>query len=519
MKFITEIKRIKSLINIFENNEKIDTTVIIGDLIAYLLSQNKYNDFPSLVERNMTFDMLLDRLYEHSNIEKQVKNLYVSIGSEDFFDDNLDVQSLTNRIIEIFPNANLYLIKGYINALEFNLDKKSIDLIEDSAVSFFKLFTLDKFKIIGDHNVVGYSTLDIGEGFLENLKSIIYYYDEEEIIGKEDENLNKNKKDFIDLSIDEDSDFDTIYEFLSNIEKMIKSGNIYDTNLKNEYVGDVEIIQIALKFLDVPFSQSIEINGKFDDSTKRAVEDYQSQNSLLRDGIVNSEFLEEMLYDLKVKSFDDDDLAKFMGKLGVDLKSYTPDDIDLEELCDRIIDNIEGGYANEVHFMNAANNAKNSDIKQALLNSGETMFGIDRKNGPTMTEFWEVVDENSGWSDESADKEKWPHGYMGGDVEDELREYVYEWAIPTYEEFKNSKLDSEAKRLVDEDERLTTHFLYAVWNGVVFFNNFAKIVNSAVSQGIKDRDELWKVALDSRKNHSNGAISNTAPKIEKIANM
>jgi hypothetical protein len=158
-------------------------------------------------------------------------------------------------------------------------------------------------------------------------------------------------------------------------------------------------------------------------------------------------------------------------------------------------------------------------MKQAFLNSGETMFGIDRKNGPTMTEFWELVDENSGWAEESADKEKWSHGYMGGDIEDELREYVYEWAIPTFEDFKNKKLDSEAKKLVEEDERISIHLLYAVWNGIVFFNHFANVINSAVSEGITDRDELWKVALDSRKNHSNGAVRNSAPKIEKIANM
>jgi len=515
MKFITEINKIKKLINIFENKLGFNTTIIIGDKIAYYLNEKMTTSYSDLVDINMSFDQLLDRLFKFNDVDEEVANVFISIGSEDFFDTNLDVSSLITKLDEIFPNANMFLIKGYIDAIEYNLDEKNCDLLEDNSISFFKLFELDRIQVIGKHSVIGYGVLERNSDIIFDLNEIIDSYEEDIYIDKEDD----KKNNFSDLNIDEDSDFDTIYEFLANLEKMIKSKNEYSIDLKDRYLGDVELIQIALKFLGATFSESIEINGKYDDKTKRSVEEYQNKKGLQKTGVVDSETLEELLYELKVKSFDDEDIAKYMGKLDVEIKKYKIDDYDLEELCDRIINNIEGGYANESHFMSAANNEKNSDIKQALLNSGETMFGIDRKNGPTMTEFWKVVDENSGWSDESADKEKWPHGHMGGDVEDELREYVYEWAIPTYEEFKNSKLDSEAKRLVDEDERLTVHLLYAVWNGVVFFNNFAKVINSAVSNGVTDRDELWKIALDSRKNNSNGAISNTAPKIEKIANM
>jgi hypothetical protein len=520
MKFITEIKRIKSLINIFENTEKLNSTAIIGDKIAYYLNNDTDNEYSELIDNDMDFEELLNKVFSYDKINPQVSNVFISIGSKDFFDPDLDIKTLVSKLEDIFPNAQFYLIKGYIDSLEFNLDKNNREMIEDNSVTFFRMFDADRIPTIGNHSVIGNGVLERGEELLIDLEEIIDQYSEDfEITKIEDDNEIEIKNEFVDLDIDDDTDFDTIYEFLSNFEKMIKSKNVYSIDLKDKYLGDVELIQIALKFLDVPFSESLEINGKFDNKTKMAVDQYQNLNSLSRTGIVDFETLEEIFYDLKMKSFDDDDLGKFMGKLDVELKTYVPDDIDLEELCDRIIDNIEGGYANEVHFADAASKAKEADMKQAFLNSGETMFGIDRKNGPTMTEFWELVDENSGWAEESADKEKWSHGYMGGDIEDELREYVYEWAIPTFEDFKNKKLDSEAKKLVEEDERISIHLLYAVWNGIVFFNHFANVINSAVSEGITDRDELWKVALDSRKNHSNGAVRNSAPKIEKIANM
>ena len=520
MNIISEIKRIKGLISLMEGNEKTSNVAIIGDNIAYLLNNGGNNEYSDLVSRDMDYKGLMDRLFNYEEVEDQVNNLFISIGSEDYFNPNLDVKTLINTLEEIFPNAKMHLIKGYVDVISNNLDEKNIESMEDNSIIFFKLFQMDKVNVIGDHEVVGEGFLDLGDEIVLNISDIIDQYESQDYYDLGDkEEVEVIEPTFKDLDIDDDTDFDVIYEFISNLEKMVKSKNTYSTDLKNNYYGDVEIIQIALKFLGVNLTESLEISGKYDDKTKRSIEEYQSSKGISKTGIADTKTLTELLWDLKVKSFDDDDLAKFMGDLGVEIKQYTPDNYDLENIVDLIINNIEGGYAATEHFQKNIDKVKNADTKQALLNSGETMFGIDRKNGPTMTEFWQIVDENSGYAPESEDKPKWTHGYMGGDVEDELRELVYDWVISSYESMKNSKLDPSTMDLVDDDKRITTHLLYAVWNGPVFFNNFASTLNSAVSSGVTDRDELWDVAINSRRNYGNDLISSGASKIEKIANQ
>ena len=520
MNIISEIKRIKGLISLMEGNEKTSNVAIIGDNIAYLLNTERNNEYSDLVSKDMDYKGLMDRLFTYEEVEDQVNNLFISIGSEDYFNPNLDVKTLINTLEEIFPNAKMHLIKGYVDVISNNLDEKNIESMEDNSIIFFKLFQMDKVNVIGDHEVVGEGFIDLGDEIVLNISDIIDQYESQDYydLGDEEE-VEVIEPTFKDLDIDDDTDFDVIYEFISNLEKMVKSKNTYSTDLKNNYYGDVEIIQIALKFLGVNLTESLEISGKYDDKTKRSIEEYQSSKGISKTGIADTKTLTELLWDLKVSSFDDDDLAKFMGDLGVEIKQYTPDNYDLENIVDLIINNIEGGYAATEHFQKNIDKVKNADTKRALLNSGETMFGIDRKNGPTMTEFWQIVDENSGYAPESEDKPKWTHGYMGGDVEDELRELVYDWAISSYEDMKNSKLDPSTIDLVDDDKRITTHLLYAVWNGPVFFNNFASTLNSAVSSGVTDRDELWDIAINSRKNYGNDLISSGASKIEKIANQ
>jgi peptidoglycan hydrolase-like protein with peptidoglycan-binding domain len=519
MSLLSEIKRIKKMINLFEGKGKIEPVAIIGDKIAKIVSNGFNNEYPELIDGNMDYVLLNNRLTEYEEVEDQVKDVFLSIGSEDFFDNGIDIATLLDNLDRIFPNAEIHLIRGYVDIVENGLDEKNMDLLEDNSVSFYRLFQKNNINTIGNHEIFGDEGLDFGDDLVIDLvEKIKEYYNFTDDYSEDDEEEEQGDE-FEDLDIDDKTDFDAIYEFLSNLEKMVKSKNVYDIKLKDKYMGDIEILQIALKFLKIPFSESLEINGKYDEKTKKCVEQFQSEKAISPNGVADSKTLEELLWDLKVKSFDDDDLFKFISGEDIEIKSYTPDVYDLEDIIDNIINNIEGGYAAPEHFRASAEKQKDPTVKQALLNSGETMFGIDRKNGPKMDEFWGLVDENSGYAPESFDKDKWTHGYMGGDVEDELRELVYEWAVPLYEDYKNSKMSSELRRLVDEDKRLATHFMYACWNGVVFYNEFKNILESEISGGNTDRDSLWQVAINSRKNHSNGVMKKTAPKVENIANM
>jgi hypothetical protein len=140
----------------------------------------------------------------------------------------------------------------------------------------------------------------------------------------------------------------------------------------------------------------------------------------------------------------------------------------------------------------------------------------DWDNDPVGSEFWQLVDENSGWAPESAGKPKWSHGYMGGSIEGQLRSYVYEMMIPRFESLKDQYLPSESKKLVEEDKRLTMHLLYAVWNGPGFFQEFADVIDSEVSSGNTDRDSLYEVAIDSRVHNGNGAIAKVGNKVKNV---
>lgn len=508
-------------------------TIIIGDSIGYFLAQklNLSNNSFLNDNNNYTTKNLFVDLEEIDEPKEDIKNVIISIGSGDLFLEGEYVTNICDLVYDIFPNAKYYVIEGFISsdkATDLN-EKQKIDL-EFARESYYNKFPSDLFTVVDSGDLISREELNINSPKISFILNQTFRYlnlntDEIEIEKKDIQKNIKNKEDieaeeikFIDLSIDGREEFDQLEEFLSIIEKMIKSNNVYDKKLKNSYYGDVEIIQAGLKFLDLAYSDDMEVNGFFDEDTETIVKEYQKIVGLPDDGIVNSKFLEKLLFDLEVKEFDEEEINSIFGnvKLG---KSYIPDNIDLVELCDNIIDNLEGGYANEAHFKKNIEKVEDPDTKKALLNSGETMFGIDRKNGPTMTEFWKIVDENSGWSKESLGEDKWIHGYMGGDVEDELRDKVYKWVIPTFEDFKNNYLDSETKRLVEEDKRISTHLLYGVWNGVVFFENFANDLNDAVSNGITDRDELWEVAINSRRNYSNGLIRKTAPKVEKVANL
>lgn len=521
------------------NNDKIlkesynQDTIIIGDSIGYFLAQklNLSNNSFLNDNNNYTTKNLFVDLEEIDEPKEDIKNVIISIGSGDLFLEGEYVTNICDLVYDIFPNAKYYVIEGFISsdkATDLN-EKQKIDL-EFARESYYNKFPSDLFTVVDSGDLISREELNINSPKISFILNQTFRYlnlntDEIEIEKKDIQKNIKNKEDieaeeikFIDLSIDGREEFDQLEEFLSIIEKMIKSNNVYDKKLKNSYYGDVEIIQAGLKFLDLPYSDDMEVNGFFDEDTETIVKEYQKIVGLPDDGIVNSKFLEKLLFDLEVKEFDEEEINSIFGnvKLG---KSYIPDNIDLVELCDNIIDNLEGGYANEAHFKKNIEKVEDPDTKKALLNSGETMFGIDRKNGPTMTEFWKIVDENSGWSKESLGEDKWIHGYMGGDVEDELRDKVYKWVIPTFEDFKNNYLDSETKRLVEEDKRISTHLLYGVWNGVVFFENFANDLNDAVSNGITDRDELWEVAINSRRNYSNGLIRKKASEVEKVANL
>ena len=522
MKLVNEIKEIKRLIKLIENVDETNSNVmVIGDNIAMMLQGENVFKNPNLVFPNFTVDSLSDAVSEEQ-INTEIDEIFISVGSNELFNPNENISGLVYNLNQVYPNARLHLIKGYVNANKFGYDTDEIEEIKNDSILFFNLFKKDNVKIVGEEitgkfDIVGYDIVKSTSNYIEKIKQYINRFVIESDFDLDDVDVAQTVT-FTDMDIDDQTDFDTIYEFLEIFEKIAKSNNIYDISLSSKYLGEVEIIQIALSFLGFG---DVTNNGHYDEKTAESIEIFQSQNQLKVNGKADKNTLIELLWELKGRGFEDDDLAKFIKSLDIVEKEYPIDSYNLEDYCDRVIDNFEGGYANKVHFQDAANNEDNPDMKAALQNSSETMFGMDRIAGdwdsdPVGSDFWQLVDENSGWAPESAGKPKWSHGYMGGSVEGQLRSYVYEMMIPRFESLKDQYLSSESKKLVEEDKRLTMHLLYAVWNGPGFFQDFADVIDSEVSSGNTDRDSLYEVAIDSRVHNGNGAIAKVGNKVKNV---
>jgi hypothetical protein len=153
-----------------------------------------------------------------------------------------------------------------------------------------------------------------------------------------------------------------------------------------------------------------------------------------------------------------------------------------------VIDNLEGGYYNPAWH----------DTKDSRYGaSGETMFGIDRKNGGAINtseagkKFWAIIDANK-------TPGVWRWDYRGGALGPQLKDLAGQMMQPTYEIFAKSYMSPQLRETVEKDPRLLFHFIYAVWNGSGWFAKFAKDMESAMAKGVNDSDGLVRVAIDSR---------------------
>ena len=327
---INEISRIKSLMTLNEDEDiqnKVSGTVIIGDYFAELVSGD-IPTLPYLVDKNMTVNSLIKNLSSSETYE-EVPNLIVSIGTVDYFKGLNSINLLCDLITEVFPNANLYVFKGVISDFDFE-NENEIKSVEDAGDIFYDEFEVCGFEIIGDYPIISDVNVD---GTNPAVLNLIEYVNEM-VTGQEKPKVDTlGNKSISDRSVsDEETDFDTIYEFLKQFEKLYKSKMTYDENTRSEFKYDIEQIQITLNFL---IGSDLEITGVYDIKTEDAVAKFQSKMGINQTGICDSDTLEEMFYELKVKGFDEEDLSKFIkGE-------------DVEEIIQGILDLSSAGLSSE----------------------------------------------------------------------------------------------------------------------------------------------------------------------------
>lgn len=310
---------------------------IIGDHIANLLDNSDDYLTADIFSKNMDVSDLIMRLKTEEQ-QENVDYIFVSVGAKSYFSQIEDVNYLCDLITEIFPNAEYYAIEGVLDQEEsINFDERDLKDLEQQRYKFYMEFLNNGFEVIESKDLLSTEVLE------PNSTNVLKIKKEIDTITVGDVNLNdtgskiQNKlpnieKTYGEYNIsDDETDFDTIYEFLERFEKIVKSKNVYSKDdTKKSYNPNVHQIEIALRFLLPNYVGEFTSDGIFDDETKRAIETYQIVADIESTGIADPDTLEEMLYDLKVQGFDEDDLGKFLK----DLETGDVDDVYLNGKVD-----------------------------------------------------------------------------------------------------------------------------------------------------------------------------------------
>jgi hypothetical protein len=188
---------------------------------------------------------------------------------------------------------------------------------------------------------------------------------------------------------------------------------------------------------------------------------------------------------------------------------------DFMTITKKVIDNFEGGYWNYWE-------CKNHPHSAMFNNSGETMFGLDRKAGNIENissdgkEFFRIIDSEKKKLGMSEFCKKWKWGYKGGDLENKLKDLAAKIMKSLYEKNMNSFVKNpETKKKIESNKGLILHMSYATWNGPGFFKKFAKKLDDGVSQG-KSIKELVQIAKDSRTASLGGAWAKGTQKVNNM---
>jgi len=185
---------------------------------------------------------------------------------------------------------------------------------------------------------------------------------------------------------------------------------------------------------------------------------------------------------------------------------------DFRKFSDLVIDNLEGGYYHPRFFYSL------SDPRYSK--SGETMFGIDRKNAgsvlltPAGKQFWEIIDDNS---------TNWKWNFFGGSQENKLKELAAEIMFGPFQTYSNVWLNEKSREAIKKDDRLLLNFVYATWNGPGWFRKFARDINKITGNSIVQPENLVKQVIKSRTSEglipgtpANSLIKQTGEKLNRI---
>lgn len=162
------------------------------------------------------------------------------------------------------------------------------------------------------------------------------------------------------------------------------------------------------------------------------------------------------------------------------------------QVTEAVISNLEGGYFHP-------DMAKDGRLKPdpRYDKSGETMFGLDRRQGDTTSsaakQFWAAIDT-------AGARSKWKWGYM---PKQPLYGQLVTLAAGVIEPKFNKHLikscpDKNLQDIIKSDGRLLFNVIYSQWNGDGYIVGLLKLLTQEYNNGKKTADALLKVAVAER---------------------
>ncbi len=175
------------------------------------------------------------------------------------------------------------------------------------------------------------------------------------------------------------------------------------------------------------------------------------------------------------------------------------------QVFEAVVNNIEGGYYHP--------DMQKADPKRfaAMLKSGETMYGLDRRaGGPPVsscaactnkakTGFWDIID-----AERQKNPSTWKYLYLpklGTPLQKQLYGLAQQIVEPIYQAGYNKVVkNQELRRIIESDGRLWFHYVDAFgWNGGGWARGFHQVVQNAFDAGERDSYKLTQILTAEKK--------------------
>jgi len=216
-----ELRAFRRFANLKEDFSPIKN-ILFGDELIYFLYDDDITIIKELSDKFLTINDLTQRLLQ-MDPDFSIDHVFFSIGTDDKFKNKNEIFSLCKEIRRVYPKARLNVIRAIVDESYFykEEDEKVIENLELEINNFYDTFFSDGVKIIGTYNSVDYgggiSREKINNIKTEIAKSILDDVTDIDITTPINNNLNNSPFNEFNNEIidgDDETDFDTIYEFL-----------------------------------------------------------------------------------------------------------------------------------------------------------------------------------------------------------------------------------------------------------------------------------------------------------------